>query len=146
MGADPASRIARDDPAAEARLALVAPGYLDRVRDAARRLGVGPAALANDARAAVEGVAELSMIDIDIPTYSRRPVGRLAKEAIKRGISWYLRYIGVQISALGQSVAHMGTCLLDRTERLEDQAAGLRAEIARLSDRLDEFERGGRDQ
>jgi hypothetical protein len=119
---------------------------LDRVRDAARRLGVGPSSLANDARAAVEGVAELSMIDVDVPTYSRKPVGRLAKEAIKRGLSWYLRYVGAQISALGLSVAHMGTCLLDRTERLEDQTAGLRADIARLSARLDQFERGGRDQ
>jgi hypothetical protein len=133
------------DPAAEARLTLIAPGYLRQVREAARRLGLAPSRT-SDARAAVEAVEELSVIDIDIPTTSRKPIGRFAKAAVKRGISWYLRYLGAQITALGQSVAHLGTCLLDRTERLEHEAAALRADVDGLTARIDDLERGDRVQ
>jgi hypothetical protein len=142
MGVTPAGTSAPDEPAAEARLADLAPGYLEQVRAAARRLSVGPS-VTSDARAALEAVDELAIIDVDVPTTSRKPIGRIAKEAIKRLISWYLRYLGAQISALGQSVAHLGTCLLDRTERLEDEAATLRADVERLKSRLDQLERGG---
>jgi hypothetical protein len=142
MGVAPAGTSAPHEAAAEARLAALAPGYLEQVRTAARRLSLNPSST-SDARAALEAVDEFAIIDLDVPTMSRKPIGRFAKKAVKRLISWYLRYLGAQISALGQSVAHLGTCLLDRTERLEEQAAGLRADVERLKTRIDQMERGG---
>jgi hypothetical protein len=128
-------------PLLEKRVAERAPGYLESVRAAARRLGVRDPDT-SDAKAAVEAVEELSVIDVDVPTASRRPAGRLVKVAVSRLVGWYLRYLGGQVTALGQAVTHMGWTLLDRTERLERQSAELQAEVARLAARIGDLESG----
>jgi hypothetical protein len=129
--------------AAETHLATIAPGFLERVRDLAGRLA--PRYLdGSDARAALATVEDMAVIDLDVPTASRRPLAPLVKKAIKRLISWYLSYVGRQLSGFGQAVAHLGGILVDRTEQLEGITASLQREVARLADRIAQLEQGPR--
>jgi hypothetical protein len=128
--------------AAEARLAAIAPGFLDRVRQVADRLALRDAD-ANDARAALVAVDDLAVIDIDAPTVSRLPLVPVVKKAVKRLIAWYLFYFGRQLAAFGQAVSHLGGILVDRTERLEEVTASLQADVARLADRVTQLEERG---
>jgi len=128
--------------AAEARLASSAPGYLDRVRDLVDRLAVHDAD-DTDARAALSAVDALAIIDIDAPTVSRIPAARLVKKAVKQLVAWYLRYFGRQLAAFGEAVSHLGGILVDRTDRLESGTVQIRAELARLADRVERLEGGG---
>jgi hypothetical protein len=125
--------------AAEARLAVISPGFLTRVRDAAGRLAVRDLD-GTDTGAAVEAVGELAVIDLDVPTESRIPAARLVKRTIKRLVAWYLDYFGRQVSAFGQAVANLGLALADRTQRLEAASTALRADIDRLAERVERLE------
>jgi hypothetical protein len=127
---------------AEARLATIAPGYLDRVRQIVDRLSVRDVD-ATDARAALVAVDDLAAIDLDAPTGSRLPVVPLVKKAIKRLVAWYLFYFGRQLLAFGQAVTHLGGILVDRTERVEGVAAKLEVEVAQLTARVEQLERDG---
>jgi hypothetical protein len=126
--------------AAAARLATIAPGYLDRVRQIVDRLSVRDVD-ATDARAALVAVDDLAEIDLDAPTGSRLPVVPLVKKAIKRLVAWYLFYFGRQLLAFGQAVTHLGSILVDRTERVEGVAAKLEVEVAQLTARVEQLER-----
>jgi hypothetical protein len=125
--------------AAEARLATIAPGFLDRVREAAGRLGLRDLD-STDARAALLAVEDLALIDLDVPTASRLPLVPIVKKAVKRLVGWYLSYFGRQLSAFGQAVTHLGGILIDRTERVEATTGVLQADVARLSDRVTDLE------
>lgn len=125
--------------ASEARLATIAPGFLDRVREAASRLGLRDVD-STDARAALLAVDDLAAIDLDVPTGSRLPLVPIVKKAVKRLIGWYLFYFGRQLAAFGQAVTHLGGILIDRTERLEATTGTLQADVARLSDRVTDLE------
>jgi hypothetical protein len=143
MPEDRADLSAQRLAAAETQLATIAPGYLDRVRDAANRLA--PRHLdGSDAYAAVVTVEDLALIDLDVPTGSRLPLGSLLKKAIKRLVGWYLSYLGRQLSGFGQGVAHLGWILVDRTDRLEGVAASLQENVAALAERVAELEQGPR--
>jgi hypothetical protein len=145
-----------DDPqnrrlaAAAQRLATEAPGYLERVRQAAGRL-TAPDVNSTDGRAALAAIEELAVIDLEVPTVSRIPAARYVKRAVKSLIAWYLRYFGRQLSAFGQAMTHFGGILLDRTERVEGVAADLQSDVASLSgrvasleERLDQIDAGKR--
>src|SRR5580700_9598717 len=125
--------------AAAARLATIAPGFLERVREAAGRLGLRDVD-STDARAALLAVEDLAVIDLDVPTGSRLPVVPIVKKAVKRLVGWYLFYFGRQLSAFGQAVTHLGGILIDRTERLEATTGALQADVTRLSDRVTALE------
>jgi hypothetical protein len=127
---------------AEARLASIAPGYLDQVRRAAGRLALRDVDT-TDARAALVAVDDLAVIDLDVPTGSRLPLVPIVKKAVKRLVGWYLSYFGRQLLAFGQSVTHLGGILIDRTEHLEGVAGSLQADVVRLSDRVTRLEQGG---
>jgi hypothetical protein len=127
-------------PAAEVRLSLISPGFLNRVRDAVSRLAVRDLD-GTDTGAAIEAVGELAVIDLDVPTQSRLPAARLLKKTVKRLVAWYLDYFGRQVSAFGQAVANLGLALADRTQRLEAASNDLRADIDRLADRVERLEK-----
>lgn len=127
---------------AEARLGAIAPGYLARIRDVAGRLAVRDPH-GDDARAALDALDELAVIDVDAPTASRVRAARLVKEAVKRLVAWYLRYFGRQLTAFGQGVSNVGAILIDRTERLEGATSDLEAKVAHLAERVDRLEQGG---
>jgi hypothetical protein len=129
-----------DVGAEEARLESVAPGYLPKVRAAAARLGQR-ASGATDLSAALAAVEELADIDVEVPTESRYPAARRLKAGIKQLVKWYLRYIGGQVSAFGQAVAHLGQLMVQRTEQLEERTGSLERDLAALADRVARLER-----
>jgi hypothetical protein len=135
---DPPGARVRD---AELQLEAAAPGFLDRVRAEA-----GKRALADldgtDVGAALVAIEELSDIDLDVPTASRRPVVRYAKQLVKRVVRWYLGYIGRQVTALGHAIAHYGTVMDDRATKLEGRVSGVEASIAEMAGRIERLERG----
>ena len=133
----------RDPAAAGTRLEQIAPGYLERVRNAASSLGVRNVE-ASDLRAALLDVEDLSEVDIDIPIVARRAPVRALKAAVKRLVGWYLSYLAKQVTAFGQAVTHLGTALSDRTEALEGSTRELRAQVVELAERVDRLERDGR--
>jgi len=128
--------------AAEARLARTAPGFLDRVREAANRLAVRDTT-ADDLQAAMSAIDELAIIDLDVPTASRIPIAGFVKKAVKRLVGWYLGYFGRQLTAFGQAVINLGSILVERTDRLQSEAGRLRADLARLTERVERLEDGG---
>jgi hypothetical protein len=125
--------------AAAAELARVAPGYLERVRDQARRLSVRDRD-GTDAGAALEALEDLADIDIDVPTASRIRAAVLVKQAIKRLIGWYLGYFGRQLAAFGQAVAHLCEMMLRRIVAVEDSTQRLQGEVRRLEERVARLE------
>lgn len=114
------------------------PGYLDKVRSAASRLGrrgVEAAGVAD----ALAALADLSSIDVDVPTASRQRGAHLVKVAVKRSTGWYLRYVGQQVSGFASAVTRLGVALDDqatrlatRTEALEASTGRLRSDVGRL--------------
>src|ERR1700677_1613725 len=93
-GGTPSGRLA----AAEARLAITAPGFLERVREAAHRLAVRDTDR-TDVQATLSAIDDLASIDLEVPTISRIPLARLVKKAVKELVGWYLRYFGRQLTA-----------------------------------------------
>jgi len=113
--------------------------YLAEVRAAVGRLAsreVQPA----DARGALASVESHAGIDPDPPTVSRRFSARLSRHAFRRLTGWDLRYLGAQVTVLGHSIVRFGGAIVDRTERLEAQTAGLGDGLASLSERLERLE------
>jgi hypothetical protein len=116
--------------------------YVDRVRAAAQwfRQQVDDETDPGPALAAVEG---LSDIDVDVPTESGVPGGRLAKDSVRRAIRWYLLHLSRQMTAFAHAVSHLEGIIVRRTDRLEQDLASLRRRIEQLEERLDRVERGG---
>jgi hypothetical protein len=121
------------------RLEVISPGYLGRVRRASTRLRVRDPE-ANDVRAALDAVDDFAIVDLDVPTASRFPLAGMVKWGVKRLVGWYLGYFGRQISAFGQAVANLGVILVEDNEAQDRRTAALRAEVARLSDRVARLE------
>jgi hypothetical protein len=113
---------------------------LERIRAATARMGTRDADQ-DDARAALATLEGLVEIDLDVPTGSRRRSTGLLKGAIKRLIGWYLRYVGHQVTLVGQAVVRLGTVLTDRTETLERKVAGDRRDVEDLAARVARLER-----
>jgi hypothetical protein len=128
---------------AERSLETGFPGYLDLVRSSARRRALADPE-GTDLAAALVAVDELSLIDLDVPTASRIPLARYVKQAVKSLIAWYLGYFGRQITALGQSVAHLGTILVGRADRLENRVEAAESTLAELAGRVERLEEAGR--
>jgi hypothetical protein len=117
--------------------------YLARIRRATSRLGYSEVA-EDDLRGALLVVEDHARIDLDVPTASRRRVGTMAKRGIKRLLGWYLRYVGDQVTLLGHALVRLGSAVIEHTERLEETTGSLAAEVAALSARVDELEKGPR--
>ena len=75
-------------------------------------------------------------IDLDVPVDSRIPAVRYVKLVIKKLMTWYLRFIGYQISALGHSVASLGQAVAERVETIETDTVEARKELAQLKRRV----------
>jgi hypothetical protein len=128
-----------DLTAAAAELERQAPGYLERVRTATTRLAARPGAQ-GDPRVALEGLAEVTTIDVDVPTMSQRRSVHVLKVAIRRLLGWYLRYVGGQVTVMGQAVNRLGVTLVERTEQLGDDTVVLQRELRSLGQRVSRLE------
>lgn len=104
--------------------------YAARVRAAVRRLDPLPPIL--DVAGALALVAQEALVDVDAPLRTRRPGARVAKTVIKRATAWYLKYVGDQVSDLGQAIVHLGDALAGRVDGVEREVGELRDRVARL--------------
>jgi ubiquinone biosynthesis protein UbiJ len=126
---------------AELILEATEPGYLDRVREAAANLGVrgaGPDLV----RDSLRDVEDLVHIDADVPTNASQRGGKTVKGLIKRSIQWYVRYIAVQVNALGQAMVTFGTAIADRIDEVEASTGGLQGKVDDLERRVRRLEMG----
>ena len=124
---------------AELELDSIEPGYLARVRAEAAQLGVrgqGPDLV----RDAVRDVEDLVQIDVDPPTYASQPGGQTVKNAIKRSVQWYIRYVATQISALGEALVTFGTAVAERLDELEGSNRRLHTKVDELTERIEALE------
>ena len=113
--------------------------YLERVRLATRRLS-SPDLPAGDVRAAIGATADAAAFNVDAPTASARPEGRLAKQAVKRAVGWYMRYLSEQLGDFGRAVLRTAEALADRVELLEGRAHQSEAYMAAVERRLADLE------
>ena len=122
-----------------ARLEALAPGYLQRVRRASLRLAHRDGSVV-DMATALADVEDTAAFDLDVPTLSRRRSGRLTKVAIKKLVSWYLRYLTQQVAAFSAAVTRFAAVVAERSDRLEASSASMQRELQGLGRRVDHLE------
>jgi hypothetical protein len=131
------------DPAAEAvRLDAIAPGYLARVRAASQRLAHRDHSVVT-LLTALADIEDTFTFDLEVPTLSRRRVGRLLKVAVTKLVAFYLRYLTVQMAAFSAAVHRFAGVLVERTDQLEERTAALTADLQRLGERVEHLEGRG---
>jgi hypothetical protein len=136
-----------DEVRAEADRLVAEPGfpaaYLARVRTAAARLGVTDG-VRDDVRSAALLLEQQAVIDVEAPVASRTLPQRLVKQAVRKFIGWYVRFLGHQVGILGQATARLGLVVAERLDRMEAEQSAERAvmaaEIAALAARVAELE------
>jgi len=125
-----------DEVSAEAARLAAEPAfpaaYLARVRTAATRLSVTEGGH-GDVRSAALLLEQQAVIDAEVPVASRTRPQRLLKLVIRKLIGWYMRFLGHQVSLMGQAAARFGLVVADRLDRLEaDQGAERAAMVAEI--------------
>ena len=95
-----------------------------------------------DVPGALALVAQEARIDVDAPLRTRRRGAKAAKLVIKRMTAWYLKYLGDQVSDLGQAMVHLGQALSEQVDGVKGEVEDLRDRVARLE--ADARERGDR--
>ena len=136
-----------DEVRAEAERLAAAPGfpatYLARVRTAATRLSVTEGDR-DDVRSAALLLEQHAVIDVEAPVASRALPQRLVKQAVRKLVGWYVRFLGHQVGVLGQATARLGLAVAERLDRMEAEQsaerAAMAAEIAALQARVTELE------
>lgn len=103
--------------------------YVYRVRGALARLAC-PELEAEDVRSALEAARHVSVFDVDAPTRSDRREVAVAKEAAKRAVRWYVRYLADQVRDFANATIGLGEAVVARLERLEASGAAKDAELA----------------
>lgn len=125
--------------AAAARSA--APGFpgdrLARIRTAAARLAPDRSP-SGDLRQAALMVERQAQVDLEVPTASAVPGVSLVKLVIKKLMIWYLRFLGHQITSLGQATARFGLAVATRVDGVEAEVAVLEERVSRLEAALSE--------
>jgi hypothetical protein len=118
--------------AAEARALEAEPGFprpfVERVRAATGWLGVADPA-PDDVRHAALLLHRQAAVDLEPPMAARDPLRRAVKQLVRRLVGWYVRFLGVQVGALGQATARLGLAVATRTEGLQAAQAADRAEL-----------------
>jgi hypothetical protein len=136
-----------DEVAAEAARLAAEPGfpavYLARVRTAAARLGITEGGQ-DDVRSAALLLEQQAVIDVEVPVAARTLPQRLVKQAVRKLVGWYVRFLGHQVGILGQATARLGLVVAERLDRMEAtqsaERAVLTAEVAALAARVAELE------
>jgi hypothetical protein len=136
-----------DEVRGEAERLAAEPGfptaYVARARTAAARMAVTEG-VRDDVRSAALLLEQQAVIDVEAPVASRTLPQRLVKQAVRKFVGWYVRFLGHQVGILGQATARLGLVVAERLDRMEAEQAAERAlmaaEIAALSARVAELE------
>lgn len=117
------------------------PGFpserLARIRTAAARLAPDQAR-AGDLRQAALLLERQAVLDLEVPTASTVPGAGLVKLVLKKLMIWYLRFLGHQITSLGQATARFGLAVAARVDRVEADVEVLQERVSRLEASLAE--------
>jgi hypothetical protein len=114
--------------------------YVERARRAATRLSVRSPS-DPDVRLALVDVQDAAAVDVDVPTTSADPRAHMVKQATKRLVGWYFRYVGQQVTVLGNATARLGELLVERTEGLQTSLQRLEKDLSELAARVERLER-----
>lgn len=110
---------------------------LARIRTAAGRLAPDHAP-AGDLRQAALLLERQAVVDLEVPTASAVPGVALVKLVLKKLMIWYLRFLGHQITALGQATSRFGLAVAARVDGVEADVAVLEERVSRLEATLSE--------
>ncbi len=125
--------------AAAAQLEATAPGYLAAVRAAAARLGRRDDD--GGAGVALDRLGDSASFDLEVPTRSRIVAGTVVKQAVKRSVGWYLRYLAEQMGAFAGATEDLCRILVERADAVEGREEQLRGRLAELEARIARLER-----
>ena len=122
---------------AEAERLTAEPGfpaaYLARIRTAAARFAVTQG-VQDDVRSAALLLEQQAVIEVDVPVASRTLPQRLVKQAVRKLVGWYVRYLGHQVGILGQATARFAAVVAERLDRVEAaQTSATEAQAARIA-------------
>jgi len=113
--------------------------YLEKVRLATKRLSY-KAPAPDDLASALQSVRDVSQFDIDVPTQAHRREVEVLKTGVKRLLTWYMRYLAVQLNNFSAATTHVAEVLVSRTERLERGSGDLEARLGALEERVRRLE------
>ncbi len=113
--------------------------YLEKVRLATRRLAYRVPAPDNLADA-LQSLRDVSLFDVEVPTAANRREVELLKTGVKRLLTWYMRYLAVQLNNFSAATARVAEVLAGRTERMEKGAVELEARLGALEERVRRLE------
>ncbi len=113
--------------------------YLERVRQAIRRLSHRETS-PDDPAQALQVLRDVSRFDFEVPTASNRRELELVKTGVKRALSWYMRYVGVQLNNFSSAAARLGEVMVARSEKLERTATDLEVRVGALEERVRRLE------
>lgn len=113
--------------------------YLEKVRLAARRLAY-KAPAPDDMADALGSLRDVAQFDVEPPTSANRREVELLKTGVKRLLSWYMRYLAVQLNNFSAATARVAEVLVGRTEKLERGAGELEARVGALEERVRRLE------
>lgn len=120
-----------DAAAARSRAAGFPSERLARIRTAAARLAPDHAPT-GDLRQAALLLERQAVVDLEVPTASAVPGVALVKLVLKKLMIWYLRFLGHQITSLGQATARFGLAVAARVDSVEADVAALQERVSRL--------------
>ena len=113
--------------------------YLEKVRRAIRRLSHRETS-PDDPAQALQVLRDVSRFDFEVPTASNRRELELVKTGVKRALSWYMRYVGVQLNNFSSAAARLGEVMVARSEKLERTATDLEVRVGALEERVRRLE------
>jgi cell division protein FtsB len=113
--------------------------YVETVRQATRRLGYRAPA-PDDLDQAIQILREVSQFDVEVPTVSNRREVEMLKTGVKRLLTWYMRYLAVELNNFSAATARVSEVLAHRSEKLETNADELAARVGALEERMKRLE------
>ena len=113
--------------------------YLEKIRQATRRLSYREVA-AEDPRAALQALRDVTHFDLEVPTASNRREVELLKTGVKRVLAWYMRYLAVELNNFAAATTRLAEMVVERGEKLEAGAGELEARLGALEERVRRLE------
>ena len=113
--------------------------YLEKIRQATRRLSYREVA-AEDPRAALQALRDVTHFDLEVPTASNRREVELLKTGVKRVLAWYMRYLAVELNNFAAATTRLAEMVVERGEKLEAGAGELEVRLGALEERVRRLE------
>jgi hypothetical protein len=107
----------------------IPPGLVEELDAAFARLAP-PGAVGGDLGLQLARAERASFIDVDVPVASAIPGASVLKQAIRKLMRWYLRYVAEQVTALGGLTVRALRAFDARLAAVEDGRAPVSARVA----------------